>query len=192
MSYPKIKSICVYCGSSAGKTDAFIREAKVLGKALGEAGTRLVYGGASIGIMGALADAAIDARGEVLGVMPRSLVEKEVQHDGLTALEIVDSMHERKAKMVAESDGFVVLPGGFGTLDELFETLTWAQLGYHQKPIGILNVDGYFNGLLEFLRTCVTQGLVKQPHLEMLLVSNTVPELLNLLRNYQPTTASKL
>ena len=162
-----MKSICVYCGSSASNEPAYIEAGKNLGKLLGESGQRLVYGGASIGIMGAIADATLEAGGEVLGVMPNSLVELEVQHEGLTELIVVDSMHERKAKMVEQSDGFIALPGGFGTLDELFETLTWAQLGYHDKPVGVLNVSGYFDALFEFLNNAVAKALIKQKHLDI-------------------------
>ncbi len=192
MSNQNLNSICVYCGSSFGSDLAYREGAIALGEALGRSNRRLVYGGASIGIMGALADAAISAGGEVLGVMPRSLVEKEVQHDGLSSLVIVDSMHERKAHMVEAADGFVVLPGGFGTLDELFETLTWAQLGYHQKPIGIFNINGYFDGLLAFLQNSVEKQLVKQPHLNMLIVADTLPTLLDQMEQYEPTGISKL
>lgn len=186
-----MQSICVYCGSSASNEAAYIAEAKTLGEALGQSGRRLVYGGAHVGLMGAVADAALAAGADVLGVMPRSLVDIEVQHDGLTELVIVDSMHERKAHMVAESDGFIALPGGFGTLDELFETLTWAQLGYHHKPIGILNVQGYFDDLLGFLQNAVAKQLIKQQHVDMLLVAKTSAELLEMMTQFQPVTTRK-
>jgi hypothetical protein len=186
-----MQSVCVYCGSSASNEASYIAAAKALGTSLGRSGRRLVYGGAHVGLMGAVADAALAAGAEVLGVMPRSLVEIEVQHDGLTELVIVDSMHERKAHMVAESDGFIAMPGGFGTLDELFETLTWAQLGYHAKPIGILNVQGYFDDLLVFLENAVAKQLVKQQHLDMLLVASSGDELLEKMVKFRPVTTRK-
>ena len=187
-----MKSICVYCGSSASNEAAYIDAGRDLGKLLGESGQRLVYGGASIGIMGAIADATLAAGGEVLGVMPNSLVELEVQHEGLTELIVVNSMHERKAKMVEQSDGFIALPGGFGTLDELFETLTWAQLGYHDKPVGVLNVNGYFDALFEFLNNAVEKALVKQKHLDMLHVSSNSIELLEMMVQYEPPKLKKV
>lgn len=187
-----MQSVCVYCGSSPGNQPDYTRAAEELGKALGSSDRRLIYGGASVGLMGTLADSALALGGEVIGVIPRSLVEIEVQHDGLTALEIVTSMHERKARMVDLADGFVAMPGGFGTLDELFETLTWAQLGFHKKPIGILNVSGYFDGLLDFLSTAVRQQLVKQAHVDMLLVADNCQELLAKMSEYTPTHTGKL
>ena len=187
-----MKSICVYCGSSASNEPAYIEAGKNLGKLLGESGQRLVYGGASIGIMGTIADATLEAGGEVLGVRPNSLVELEVQHEGLTELIVVDSMHERKAKMVEQSEGFIALPGGFGTLDELFETLTWAQLGYHDKPVGVLNVDGYFDALFEFLSNAVAKALIKQKHLDMLHVASNSEALLAEMAKYEAPMIAKV
>lgn len=141
--------------------------------------------------MGIIADAALAADGEVLGVIPESLREKEVHHDGLTELVVVDSMHERKALMIESSDGFIALPGGFGTLDELFETLTWAQLGYHQKPIGVLNPEGYFDMLLAFLKVATGHKLIKQGHIEMLLIEQDIDRLLTRMKGYQAPQLAK-
>lgn len=186
-----MKSIAVYCASSTGDSPAFVELARQLGTRLARRDIRLVYGGGSVGLMGILADAALAAGGEVLGVIPDSLKQKEVHHTGLTELQVVDTMHQRKAIMVDESDGFIALPGGFGTLDELFETLTWAQLGYHEKPIGVLNPNGYFDDLIKFLKGAVQQKLIKQQHLEMLLVDDNIDQLLLRIADYKPPQISK-
>lgn len=187
----QLKSICVYCGSSTSNEPGYIKAAETLGTELGQFGRNLVYGGASVGIMGAIADATLANGGEVLGIMPGSLVEKEVQHEGLTELVVVSSMHERKAKMVEAADGFIAMPGGFGTLDELFETLTWSQLGYHHKPIGLLNIQGYFDDLLRFLKGAVNKQLIKATHLETLLVSDNSLELLQKMERYEAPITDK-
>lgn len=187
----KLNSICVYCGSSPSNQPAFMEEANALGKYLGETGRKLVYGGASVGIMGEIANAALSVGGEVLGVMPNSLVEREVQHEGLTELVVVSGMHERKAHMVEASDGFIAMPGGFGTLDELFETITWSQLGYHNKPVGVLNVGGYFDNLLKFLQDCVDAKLVKPEHLASVLVASTGEALIEKMEAYEPANTGK-
>tara|TARA_R110002110_G_scaffold406464_1_gene626649 strand:- start:110 stop:676 length:567 start_codon:yes stop_codon:yes gene_type:complete len=186
-----LKSIAVYCGSSTGDSTAFVNLARELGTVLANRQIRLVYGGGSVGLMGVLADAALAADGEVLGVIPDSLKQKEVHHAGLSELVVVETMHERKAIMVAESDGFIALPGGFGTLDELFETLTWAQLGHHDKPIGVLNPDGYFDHLIAFLRQAVSHKLVKQRHLEMLLIDDQIEQLLLRMKQYEAPRLAK-
>jgi uncharacterized protein (TIGR00730 family) len=186
-----LKSIAVYCGSSTGDSPGFVELAGQLGAELAQRGIRLVYGGGSVGLMGILADAALAAGGDVLGVIPDYLKQKEVHHTGLTDLKVVATMHERKAIMVDESDGFIALPGGFGTLDELFETLTWAQLGHHQKPIGILNSECYFDDLLVFLEGAVSRKLVKRQHLEMLLVDVGVESLLLRMAEYEPPKIAK-
>ena len=186
-----MKSLCVYCGASTGDSPAFVSLAKALGTTLAEQNIRLVYGGGSVGLMGIIADAALAANGEVLGIIPKSLREKEVHHNGLTELVIVGSMHERKAFMIEASDGFIALPGGFGTLDELFETLTWAQLGYHQKPVGVLNPDGYFDMLLAFLEVATGHKLRKQGHLELLLVDQNIDRLLTRMTGYQASQLAK-
>jgi len=153
-------SICVFCGSNPGARPAFARAARELGTALACRGIAVVFGGGSVGLMGEVADAALAAGGEAIGVIPRSLVDRELAHGGLTELHVVSTMHERKAKMVELSSAFITLPGGLGTLDETFEILTWAQLGIHAKPIGLLDVEGYFTPLLAFLDSAVREGFV--------------------------------
>lgn len=155
-----MKSVCVFCGSAPGADPAFAADAAVIGSRIARQGLRLVYGGGSSGLMGVVADAALAAGGEVVGVMPRTLTVREVQHRGLTAFHEVDSMHARKALMAEMSDGFIVLPGGFGTLDEFCEILTWAQLGLHDKPIALLNTQAYFDALLTFFDHALHQGFV--------------------------------
>src|SRR5271156_5405413 len=155
------RRVCVFCGSSLGVKQAYRAEAVALGRLLGEAGLGLVYGGAQVGLMGALADAALAHGSEVIGIIPRVLAGAEVAHPGLSKLVVVETMHERKAMMAQEADAFVALPGGFGTLDEFFEILTWAQLGIHAKPCVLVNHDGYYDQLLGFLRTAVEQGFLK-------------------------------
>jgi uncharacterized protein (TIGR00730 family) len=158
---PVRRRVCVFCGSKFGVAPAYRAEAVALGSLLGESGLGLVYGGAQIGLMGALADAALAHGSEVIGVIPRSLADVEVAHQGLTRLDVVETMHERKALMAQEADAFVALPGGFGTLDEYFEILTWAQLGIHAKPCVLVNTAGYFDHLLSFLQVAVDQGFLK-------------------------------
>jgi len=152
--------VCVFCGARSGEAPAFARAAAALGRRIGERGLALVYGGARVGMMGVLADAALAAGAPVLGVLPRSLSSVEVAHGSLTELVLVDGLHARKARMTAESDAFVALPGGFGTLDELFEALTWAQLGLHTRPLGLLNVDGFWDPLLAMIARQVADGFV--------------------------------
>ncbi|MGH9590717.1 MAG: TIGR00730 family Rossman fold protein [Terracidiphilus sp.] len=160
--------IAVYCGSSAGSDPAYIAEARALGDAIATAGMGVVYGGASIGLMGALADATLAAGGEVIGVLPEVLMGKEIAHMGLTALERVGSMHERKARIAELADALIALPGGFGTLDEMLEAVTWAQLGIHSKPCLLINTAGYWNGLIQFLDTAVKAGFVKPENRDLL------------------------
>src|ERR1700735_4246684 len=155
------RRVCVFCGSSLGVKQEYRTEAVTLGRLLGEAGLGLVYGGAQVGLMGALADAALAHGSEVIGVIPRSLAGIEVAHQHLSQLVLVDTMHERKALMAQEADAFVALPGGFGTLDEFFEILTWAQLGIHEKPCVIVNTAGSFDHLLSFLRVAIDEGFLK-------------------------------
>jgi uncharacterized protein (TIGR00730 family) len=177
--------ICVFCGSSPGSDAAFAAAAERLGRVLAEQQLGLVYGGASVGLMGRLADAALAAGGEVIGVIPRALVDQEVAHHGLADLRVVSSMHERKALMADLADAFVALPGGLGTLDELFEILTWAQLGLHHKPIGLLDVGGYFAALLAFLDGAVRARFVAPAHRAMLLRADDPVALLDACRTYQ-------
>jgi uncharacterized protein (TIGR00730 family) len=187
-----MRRICVYCGSSPGGRPEYAEAARSLARALARREIGLVYGGASIGIMGELANAVLEERGEVIGVMPQALVDKEVSHKGLTELKVVSSMHERKAMMAELSDGFVALPGGLGTLEELFEVLTWSQLGFHSKPIALLNSACYFDHLLLFMNQAVDEGFVKKPHRDMLLVDEEADRLLDLMADYQPARVDKL
>ncbi len=181
----RLKWICVYCGARDGAREAYVEAARALAEALVESGIGLIYGGASVGVMGALADAVLDAGGDVIGVMPRTLSEREVSHPRLGELRIVESMHERKAQMESLADAFIALPGGLGTLDELFEILTWAQLGLHAKPCGLLNAAGYFDPLIAFLDHAEREGFVSGPHRRMLAVSESAPDLLDALDGYR-------
>jgi len=167
------RRVAVYCGSANGSHPAFRAEAAALGTAIGAAGLGLVYGGANVGLMGAVADAALAAGAEVIGVLPQVLAGKEIAHVGLTALEMVPTMHERKARMAELADAFLVLPGGYGTLDELMEAVTWAQLGLHAKPCILINTAGYWNGLLAFLDSIVTAGFLKAENRQLLLVAGS-------------------
>lgn len=176
-----VKRICVFCGSSAGTRPDYADSAKRLGQVLAEHGLELVYGGASVGLMGVLADAALGSGGTVRGVIPEALIAREIAHNGLTELRVVDSMHERKRVMAELADGFVALPGGMGTLEELAEMLTWAQLGLHGKPFGVLNVAGYFSPWLRFLDHAVAEGFVKSEHRAMLMVDDDPGALIHLL-----------
>lgn len=174
-----MRRVCVFCGAGSGNTRRFVDTAADLGRALARRGLGLVYGGASVGCMGALADAALAEGGEVIGVIPSRLVDREIAHAGLTSLEIVTSMHQRKARMVELADAFVALPGGFGTLDELFEITTWAQLGLHQKPIGLIDLDGWFAPLFAYVDQAVDAGLVKPEYRALWLRSTSIDELLD-------------
>ena len=171
--------VAVYCGSSAGSDPAFTAEARVLGAAIVAAGMGVVYGGASAGLMGALADAALAAGGEVIGVLPDVLVGKEIAHRGLTTLEMVGSMHERKARIAELADAFIALPGGYGTLDEMLEAVTWAQLRIHSKPCLLINTAGYWDGLIEFLNRAVEAGFVKPENRDLLRAVPTTADAMN-------------
>jgi len=162
-----------------------------LGESLVSQGVALVYGGACVGLMGAVADAVVANGGEAIGVIPASLVEKELAHPGLTELHVVETMHQRKTTMSELSDGFIALPGGMGTLEEMFEALTWAQLGFHQKPCALLNTAGYYQGLVNFLHTAVTEGFVKQRHLDQLLIDSQPQRLLERMARSQPDAQPK-
>ncbi len=181
-----MKRLCVFCGSSAGDDPAFAEAAAAVGRALAERRITLVYGGGNVGLMGVLADAALRAGGEVIGVIPKALMEWEVGHLGLTDLRVVDSMHERKALMAELSDGFAALPGGIGTLEEFFEIWTWAQLGVHHKPCGLLNAEGYYDPLVTFLDGMVERGFLKPRHRSMAIVEREVRPLLAALEAYRP------
>lgn len=186
-----MKKITVFCGSSFGTEEIYKEQAELLGKTLAKQNIDLVYGGANVGLMGAVADGALSENGTVIGVLPNFLRSKEIAHLGLTELILVESMHERKTKMNDLCDGVIALPGGFGTLEELFEMLTWAQLGLHKKPIAVLNINGFYDSLLELLQTMTQKGLLKEVNQKMLLVSNDIEDLLNQMRNYVPPTVGK-
>lgn len=173
-----MRRICVFTGSNRGARPAYVQAAQELGEQLLLRGLGLVYGGASIGLMGVLADHMLAGGGEVIGVMPRLLTSREIGHAGLSALHEVESMHERKATMAGLADGFIALPGGFGTLDELFEVLTWAQLGLHHKPVGLLNVAGYFDPLLSFIQHAVREGFVQTQSAGLVLCAQEAGQLL--------------
>lgn len=174
-----MKSVCVFCGSRSGADPAYADAALKLGALLAHRGLRLVYGGGRVGLMGLVADAALHAGGEVVGVMPKLLIEREVEHRGLTELHEVDSMHRRKALMEQFSDAFVMLPGGLGTFDEVCEILTWAQLGLHQKPLAILNTGGYYDQLLAFLRYGIDQHFVPEASVQRIIVEDDAERLLD-------------
>ena len=186
-----MRRICVFCGSNPGARPEYARAARELGSTLAESGIGLVYGGASVGLMGTVADAVLAAKGEVIGVMPRSMVEREVAHRGLHDFRVVGSMHERKALMADLADGFIALPGGLGTLEEFFEVWTWAQLGEHSKPLGILNVAGYYDPLLAFFDRLVSERFVHPEHRAMVVVEENSEELLSRLASYRPPAVSK-
>jgi uncharacterized protein (TIGR00730 family) len=185
-----MKRICVNCGSSPGSNPLYMEMAGKLGQALIERNLELVYGGADIGLMGKVADTVLKAGGPVTGIIPKSFAQK-VLHQGLTKLHIVESMHERKAMMYDLSDGFVALPGGFGTIEEFTEILTWSQLGLNKKPCGLLNVDGYFDTLLSFFDNAVTEGFIKQEHRDMLLVEKSPKTLLEKFYSYKVPSTEK-
>lgn len=186
-----ISSICVYCGSSPGNRPDYLEHAGEFGRTLARRKIRLVYGGASIGIMAAVANAALAEGGEVVGIIPQSLVEREVSHPGLSELIVTTSMHERKARMADLSDAFVAMPGGIGTLEEIFEIWTWSQLGFHSKPCGLLNIAGYFDTLERFLDETVANGFVRGGHRSMLLCADTGEALLEKFAHYSPPHATK-
>jgi len=187
----KIKKICVYCGSSPGKTPAYSLAAASLAKAMCNRGIGLVYGGAAVGVMGAVANAVLEAGGEAIGVIPKSLAVKEVAHNNLNELHVVSSMHERKAMMADLADGFIALPGGWGTLEEIFEMLTWAQLGFHDKPCGLLNTEGYYDGLIDFLENSFEQQFVNELFRPLLMQAREPAELLDQFAIYRAPKVRK-
>ena len=186
-----MKTITVFCGSSTGKDAKLMEQATLLGKTLAKQKIQLVYGGSNVGLMTAVADGALSEGGTVIGVLPDFLRAKEVAHTGLTELIIVENMHDRKMKMNELCDGVIALPGGFGTLEELFEMLTWAQLGLHQKPIAILNTNGFYDALITLLNNMVENGFLKNVNKEMLLVSSEIEELLDKMNKYKAPTVEK-
>jgi uncharacterized protein (TIGR00730 family) len=185
-----VKAACIFCGSSPGARPQYTEATEDLGGLLVERGITLVYGGASLGLMGRLADTVLSEGGEAVGVMPHALVEREIAHLGLTDLHVVDSMHERKALMAELSDAFVALPGGLGTLDELLEIYTWGQLGLHSKPCGLLNVEGYYDGLVGFLDHAVRERFVREAHRDMLIVEEQPAAMLGRLQGFDPAAVT--
>ena len=179
-------SVCVFCGSRNGNDPAYLEAAQATGAAIAKRGWRLVYGGGNVGLMGALADAAINEGGEVIGVMPRALLDREIVHPRVTRTHVVTSMHRRKALMSNLADGFLTLPGGFGTLEEFFETLTWAQLGLHRKPCALLDVIGFWEPLVKMLNSSAADGFVTPSHLDLILTGQDVDDLLERMAAYQP------
>lgn len=186
-----MRSICVFCGSRPGADPAYAEAAEALGRTLAQSSITLVYGGGHVGLMGILANAALEAGGEAIGVMPKALVEREISHIGLTKLHVVGSMHERKGLMAELSEGFVALPGGTGTLEEFFEVLTWAQLGEHGKPCGLLNVAGYYDPLLTVFDHMVARGFVSCEHRKLVLVESGPAAMLGAFARYSPPTSVK-
>ena len=184
-------SICVFCGASPGKRPIYIDTAREVGRTLAQQGLRMVYGGGSVGMMGAVADACLEAGGEVIGVITRKLNDLEVGHDNLTEIHIVETMHDRKAKMAELASGFVSLPGGVGTLEEMFEVFTWAQLEIHSKPCALLNVEGYYDRLYAFLQHVVDERFLLREHGEMLLLGDDFEQLLARMRSFEPVKLDK-
>jgi uncharacterized protein (TIGR00730 family) len=193
MTAPHFKRLCVFCGSRHGANPAFADAAAELGRTLAEQGVELVYGGGNVGLMGVVSDACLAAGGEVTGVIPKALLDWEVGHQGLTRLEVVDSMHTRKARMAELSDGFIALPGGLGTFEELFEVLTWAQLGFHHKPIALLNVADYYAPMRQMMNASVSEGFMKPQNAERLLIESSIPALLQAMADYvAPRTDARI
>ena len=186
-----LKSLCVYCGSSHGASPVYAESARILAREMVDHGIALVYGGGDVGLMGVIADEVMRLGGEATGVIPQALMDKEVGHHGLTRLHIVKDMHERKALMAELADGFIAMPGGIGTLEEVFEALTWAQLGFHDKPIGLLNVDGFYDGLIQFIGHIVTQRFLKEEHATLMMHASDAPALLAQLKSFEPAAHSK-
>lgn len=187
-----MKSVCVYCGASPGASTAYADAARAMARVMVEDNIALVYGGGNVGLMGIIADEVLRLGGEVTGVIPKALMDKEVGHQGLTRLHIVKDMHERKAMMAELSDGFIAMPGGIGTLEELFEVLTWSQLGFHDKPIGLLNVHGFYDGLIRFLQHLVTERFLKPEQASLLVHEANPVTLLDQFKTYRPQRVDKL
>jgi uncharacterized protein (TIGR00730 family) len=186
-----LRTVCVYAGSSVGVRPAYAEVASTLGRAIAGSGRRLVFGGGAVGLMGVVADAAMEAGGEVIGVIPRSLDEREIGHRGLTELRVVDSMHERKMTMAELSDAFVALPGGVGTIEELVEVLTWTQLGLHRKPCSLLDIEGYYRPFIAFLDHAEAEGFLRKSHRDLLVAAEDPGELLDRLAAWQPPALPK-
>ncbi|GHE28474.1 LOG family protein [Sphingobacterium griseoflavum] len=187
----KLKSIVVFCASSFGHSIAYSEQAARVGQVFAERGIQLVYGGGKVGLMGTVANAALEAGGKVVGVIPHFLNSKEREHTGVTTLITVDTMHDRKRIMNDYAEGVIALPGGFGTLEELFEMITWAQLGLHKKPVGLLNTNNFYQHLIHFIDHMVSEGLLKKENREMLLIADTIEELLEKMERYEPVAVTK-
>lgn len=186
-----MKYISVFCGSSSGNEKIYIEQAFLLGHKMANSGYGIVYGGARVGMMGAVADGALEVGGEVIGVLPAFLQEKELEHKSLSKIYIVETMHERKAKMNELSDAVIALPGGYGTLEELFEMLTWSQLSLHKKPIGLLNINGYYDPLITMSDKMIDKGFLKKDYMDLLIVDNDIDRLLDKIKNYTPKDNNK-
>ena len=186
-----MKSVSVFCGSSEGNNSSILELTYQLGKAIAVKNMTLVYGAAKIGLMGKVAQGALDAKGNVIGVIPKFLQTKEIVNTELTELIVTDNMHDRKILMYDKSDGFIIIPGGFGTMDEFFEITTWGQLGLHTKPIGILNVNGYYDALIKQCKVMVSSGFLKQENLDAVIVDSTIDGLFDKMNNYKPLPAPK-
>lgn len=186
-----MKSITVFCGSSFGSEEIYKEQAVLLGQTLAKQNIQLIYGGANVGLMGAVADGVLLEGGKVIGVLPHFLQSKEIAHQDLTELILVETMHERKTKMNDLCDGVIVLPGGYGTLEEFFEMITWAQLGLHKKPIAILNINGFYDDLIKLVQNMVDKGFLKQINQEMLLASDSIDKLLEKMKNYRAPSVGK-
>jgi uncharacterized protein (TIGR00730 family) len=186
-----MKSVCVFCGSNPGNDEVYGAGARAMGAEIARRGLVLVYGGGAVGLMGIVANAALEAGGEVHGIIPRALREKEIGHNGLTRLEVVDTMHTRKARMAELSDGFVAMPGGIGTFEEIFEIWTWGQLGIHTKPLGFLNIAGFYDPLAAFLDNTVEAGFLKQSHRAMAMTDTEPATLLDRMEQYVPSATFK-
>ncbi|PHR95934.1 MAG: TIGR00730 family Rossman fold protein [Leeuwenhoekiella sp.] len=187
----KISRLCVFCGSSEGNDPKIVEEAKHLGEVFAARNIALVYGGSQLGIMGAVAKSCLEAGGKAIGIIPEFLKTKEIVHTGLDELMTTETMHERKLKMQEVSDGFITLPGGFGTFEELFEIITWSQLGLHHKPIGLLNTNGFYDALIEMLDEMVKRGFLKQDNRDLLLVDTDINRLLDAMEHFEPNLKSK-
>ncbi|MDR2533846.1 MAG: TIGR00730 family Rossman fold protein [Tannerellaceae bacterium] len=186
-----IKRIAVYCGSNPGVREEYAQQAYLLGMILARQGVKIICGGGKVGLMKSIANGALENGGDVTGVIPSFLNREELAHEGLTNMIIVNTMHERKYRMSELGQAFIALPGGYGTIDELFEIITWAQLGLHQKPVGILNTNGFYTPLLKFLDSMSLEGFIRPEHRNLVLVNDNVPDLLEMIRNYQPVATGK-
>lgn len=186
-----MNNLAVFCGSSTGKNDIYIEYAKKLGEELAKRNKTLIYGGAQVGCMGALANTSLENGGKVIGVIPQKLKDVEIAHEQLTELYVVNTMHERKSKMADLANGFIALPGGSGTLEEWFEVFTWSQLGYHQKPCALLNVNNFFDPLIEMLQHTIQEGFMNESYQDIILISSDPKELLDMIDQYEPSHAVK-